>query len=686
MIMKKHIVFFSAFLGLFAFASCEKEVNTPEQESNTIRKSIPFEVVAKTPDTKTTVDAETWEMDWEDGDVLYAVTTDEEWGAAYVSSEETNLETIAEFTYSGSKFSTTDEISDGEHTFNFLYTANGSQKTYHRGKSTSFSLLSAQNEDAEAPTAALKMNDVLAGQVKATTPTTFVNVSMKHLFTLMKVTLKNKTGEELTVNKFEISAEDAILAGIFNVTFGETPSISLKQSGKSSIAVEITNGTIAAGGELPVYFVMAPLKDYSGNITFRVTDSEENTYTKTNAVSALSFTAGSYNTASYSLKGTDEKDEPTGDGTLEYPFNVAGAMAYINKEGKEDVYVSGVVSKVVYEFDAEHETGTFWMSEDGQFYDDLTKDFEAYKVYWLQNRAWVEGNGQVKVGDHVVLHGKLTKYSKSGIDTYETSQKEAYVYSVNGRTENEVAPPALESISVSGQTVDFYTGSSFVFDGVVTASYNDGTTKDVTGLAVITPPDLTTEGEKFVNIEYTENDITKSSLYSIVVSKRPETETITITFDNVSATSYSTSETIFNNSGFSFGYVNMIRNNSNGTPLGWAKNQVIQCKASSGELYNTTSLESIQSVRVYVAANTNLFTLYYGEEKKSKANSISRPTTPTGTEEVQIKTYENKTEGIGTSTLSYYDFDLSGENASYFDIVIGSKAVYIYKIEIKLNN
>lgn len=306
--MKKYSILMGAAFGMLALASCQKEVeiNVPENEGN---RHIPFELKADVPETKTTYKADTWEMAWEDGDILYAVTTDEEWGAAYVSSEETNIETIAEFTYSDSKFETTDEISEGKHTFNFLYTANYTQKTYHRGKSTSFSLLSAQSEDAAKPTAALKKNDALVGQVTATTPTTFVNVPMNHLFTLMKVTLKNKTGEELTVNRFEISAEDATLAGIFNVTFGETPSISLKSGGKSTIVVEITNGLIVNGGELPVYFVMAPLDNYTGNITFKVTDAEENTYTKTNAVSALSFTAGTYNTASYSLKAVDEEEE-----------------------------------------------------------------------------------------------------------------------------------------------------------------------------------------------------------------------------------------------------------------------------------------------------------------------------------------------------------------------------------------
>ena len=124
-------------------------------------------------------------------------------------------------------------------------------------------------------------------------------------------------------------------------------------------------------------------------------------------------------------------------GTVNKPFTVAQAFAYIDGGGADNVYVKGKVSKVVYAFDASHKTGTFWISEDGTFNNDLTKDFEAYSVYWLGNKEWADGMGQVAVGDEVVLCGKITKYTdkNKGTTTYETSSKKAYVYSINGKTE-----------------------------------------------------------------------------------------------------------------------------------------------------------------------------------------------------------------------------------------------------------
>ena len=309
--MKKFSFIIGIVTVLFSLVSCNKEDSFTQNENDIITKSIPFEVIASTPDTKTTIDVDTWKMTWDENDILYAVTTDEEWGKPY--EEDNKAATVAEFKFDGSKFSTTSEISDGTHTFNFLYT-NGKSKSYHRGAATTYQLFSSQTMDANNPTKNIKNYDGLAGQVQVKTPTDFTNVSMKHLFTLMKVTLKNKTGKEINVKDFTFSASGSpSLAGVFNVTFGATPSIDINKSSSSSINVEITNGTIEAEKEMPVYFIMAPLENYNGEITFAVTDSDNNVYTKSNTISNLTFEAGAYNEASFTLKANQAKKSVTFD-------------------------------------------------------------------------------------------------------------------------------------------------------------------------------------------------------------------------------------------------------------------------------------------------------------------------------------------------------------------------------------
>lgn len=309
--MKKYSIILSAVFGLFALASCQKVSEIVAPGENDKPASVPFELVANIDEpvaTKTTLDVSSWAVDWEDGDIIYAVTTDAEWGVAY--KDDNDAETVAEFTYDSTnkKFTTTSTISDGEHTFNFLY-SNGTQKSYHRGASTTHSLYTNQTFDASNPTENIKAYDALAAQLTATTPASLAGVSMSHLYTLMKVTLKNKTGNDITATKFEISADSGTyLYGIHTVTFGSTPTTAYSKNGGNMLAVNIANGAIAAGETLDVYFVMAPLSNYSGDITFVVTDSENKTYTKTNAVTSLSLAAGTYNTATYTFKKADEEE------------------------------------------------------------------------------------------------------------------------------------------------------------------------------------------------------------------------------------------------------------------------------------------------------------------------------------------------------------------------------------------
>ncbi len=306
--MKKYSILLSAVLAVLALGSCLKEQETAiEEATNNGPASVPFQLRATIPAvedaTKTSLNTSTWAVEWEDTDVIYAVTTDEEWGVAYSSDNDGN--TIAEFAYDSvnGTFSTDLAISDGSHTFNFLYT-NGQQKSYHRGASTTFQLYGTQSFDASNPTANLKSYDALAAQVTATTPTSFADVDMSHLFSLMKVTLNNKTGASVTINKFEVEIPGQNLYGIFNVTFGTTPSVAYNKSGGDKITINISNGTVANNGSLDVYFVMGPVSGYTGEVTFTVTDSADNTYTKTNTISApgVTFAAGTYNTASYTFK------------------------------------------------------------------------------------------------------------------------------------------------------------------------------------------------------------------------------------------------------------------------------------------------------------------------------------------------------------------------------------------------
>ena len=105
------------------------------------------------------------------------------------------------------------------------------------------------------------------------------------------------------------------------------------------------------------------------------------------------------------------------------------------------------------------------------------------------------------------------RYYKSS--TY-TAQKAIQLYKLSGGV---TPPPAatLESIAVSGQKTVFTVGDTFAFDGKVTATYSDGSTKDVTASAKFSSPDLSAAGTQEVTVSYTENDVTKTAKYDITV-------------------------------------------------------------------------------------------------------------------------------------------------------------------------
>lgn len=83
----------------------------------------------------------------------------------------------------------------------------------------------------------------------------------------------------------------------------------------------------------------------------------------------------------------------------------------------------------------------------------------------------------------------------------------------------EAAPASkLASIAVTPKTTEFFVGDTFVFDGTVTATYEDGSTKDVTASAKASSPDMTTAGTKTVTVSYTEGEVTKQDTYEITVA------------------------------------------------------------------------------------------------------------------------------------------------------------------------
>ena len=101
----------------------------------------------------------------------------------------------------------------------------------------------------------------------------------------------------------------------------------------------------------------------------------------------------------------------------------------------------------IKEISAQYGNATFYVSDDGT----TNNQFYVYRALGLGNKSVTDENF-LKVGDEVIVCGKLANYN----GTLETSQKNAYVYSVNGNTEgggSDTPSGTSEGVDINGTTV-----------------------------------------------------------------------------------------------------------------------------------------------------------------------------------------------------------------------------------------
>lgn len=182
--------------------------------------------------------------------------------------------------------------------------------------------------------------------------------------------------------------------------------------------------------------------------------------------------------ADLTVKQASGLDLKPGDGTKENPYlasqaaEVCAALAD-GATTSGEVYVKGYVKK----FATKHSEGIekygnalFYITDDpdGQ----VKPDFYCFQVNYLGNTKFTSVD-QIKLGDEVVVYGKLTNYN----GTYETVGKgAAYIYSLNGKTEAEGGevedPSTVEQITCAQFIEKADPNTTYRLVGKVTSSVN----------------------------------------------------------------------------------------------------------------------------------------------------------------------------------------------------------------------
>lgn len=144
------------------------------------------------------------------------------------------------------------------------------------------------------------------------------------------------------------------------------------------------------------------------------------------AMAAITFSSCEDVPAPYNMPTEDETPEvqPAGTGTAADPFNVAGAVKYIEDGGSESElkYVKGKVVSIE-KFDASYGSMKYYISDDGT----STNQFYVFNGYAGPNRTKFSGADALKAGDEVVICGNLIVFS--GTKEFQTGN---YIVSLNG--------------------------------------------------------------------------------------------------------------------------------------------------------------------------------------------------------------------------------------------------------------
>ena len=192
----------------------------------------------------------------------------------------------------------------------------------------------------------------------------------------------------------------------------------------------------------------------------------------------VSSTAGTVVTATFTDGGTATAYYDTGTAVRVYN----GGTMTVTAGGK-------TITKVVFEYELQ---GAATVSVSPETYDASTK-------------TWTGSAASVVLTAGTAKHVRISKVTV----TYEGDAP--------------VVTKTLSSITLSGEyPTEFQQGDEFSHEGMtVTATYNDGTSADVTSSATFSGYDMSDVSEQTVTVTYEEGGVTKTATYQIIVNEAP---------------------------------------------------------------------------------------------------------------------------------------------------------------------
>lgn len=360
------------------------------------------------------------------------------------------------------------------------------------------------------------------------------------------------TTPKLEVGKTEIALNSDGGEGTVEVTAVNVSSLQVSALAEADSQDEVTwlsveydeNGTLSYAAE-----ANGSENEREAYIEIYAEDLEGNPLTKYIHVTQAGKVDTSFEPGKYWLFGT--KNDET---MVMLPLVLAADKDYGYPNG-DKVTESRSYEKNAFTFEAE--AGGYTIQDTyGKYYYQKANGSSYYNTFNVSatkptsGHIWtvsIQNDGAAVITN--VASGKVVRFADGTYKTFgvygadEGTTTNPGVLPVLVKAENPLMVE-LSSIAVSGQTTVYTVGDVFEFDGVVTATYTDGSTKTVSPTDV-SDPDMSVAGNPMVTVTYTEDGITKEATYQITVNAAQsgggETQAYTVTYTVASKTSVTVS-------------------------------------------------------------------------------------------------------------------------------------------------
>ena len=253
---------------------------------------------------------------------------------------------------------------------------------------------------------------------------------------------------------------------------------------------------------------------YSSNNGIVFADGDVITINKAMTIKAIAVDAHDFESSVASASYTIY--DPNAPGTQNNPYTVAQAL---DASASTGVYVKGIISRIYSTSVNNNGQIRYYISDDGT----TENEMNIYNGKGL-NGADFTSIDDIQVGDVVVIFGDISVYQNA-------NQMAANNYIVSLQRKQ------VTSIALSGPyPTSFVEGSTFSHEGiVVTATYDDNSTVDVTERATFSEPNMTQVGEQIVTVSYQNMTAT----YTITITEAPShTATFSVNGETYSASPF----------------------------------------------------------------------------------------------------------------------------------------------------